>query len=137
MVQSRQLRSNHIDNHYASILFRYLKELAIIFKDDLWLVFIDDKYKCKVRESGYPVATVERGKQVMVSCNKSFVVNNYNFIKYEIISSVIMFCNISVSIEESFYQGKVYVGLKNPIFQPSNPMRYNSELYNLFINNEE
>src|ERR1043165_3994401 len=38
MVQSRQLRSNHIDNHYASALFRYLKELAITFNVDSWLV---------------------------------------------------------------------------------------------------
>ncbi|PKK58257.1 hypothetical protein RhiirC2_796605 [Rhizophagus irregularis] len=37
MVQSRQLRNNHIDNHYASALFRYLKELAITFKDYSWL----------------------------------------------------------------------------------------------------
>ncbi len=29
------------------------------------------------------------------------------------------------------------IGLKDPIFQPSNPMRHNSELYNLLINNKE
>ena len=48
-----------------------------------------------------------------------------------------MFCDIPVSIEDSFYQGKVYVGLKDPIFQPSNPIRHNSELYNLLVNNEQ
>ena len=137
MVQSRQLRSNHIDNHYASALFRYLKELAITFKDDSWLVFMDDKHRCKIGEPGYPVAAVERGKQVIVSCNKSFVVSDHDFTKCGIIPSVIMFCDIPVSIEDSFYQGKVYVGLKDPIFQPSNPIRHNSELYNLLVNNEQ
>ncbi|GES72778.1 uncharacterized protein LOC105326236 [Rhizophagus clarus] len=137
MVQSRQLRSNHIDNHYASALFRYLKELAIMFKDYSWLVFMDDKHRCKIGEPGYPVAAVERGKQVIVSYNKSFVVADHDFTKCGIIPSVIMFCDIPESIEDSFYQGKVYVGLKDPIFQPSSPIRHNSELYNLLVNDEQ
>ncbi len=33
MIQIRQLHLNHIDSHYASAIFRYLKELAIKFKD--------------------------------------------------------------------------------------------------------
>ncbi|PKY18698.1 hypothetical protein RhiirB3_492222 [Rhizophagus irregularis] len=136
MVQSRQLRNNHIDNHYASALFRYLKELAITFKDYSWLIFMDDKHRCKVGEPGYPVAAVERGKQVIVSCSKSFIVSDHDFTKCGIIPSVIMFCDIPTSIEESFYQGKVYAGLKDSIFQPSNPMRHNTELYNLLKNDD-
>ena len=128
MIQSQQLRSNYINNQYASALFWYLKELAIIFKDDSWLVFIDNKHRYKVEESGYPVAAIKRGKQVIVSCNKSFIVNDYVFTKCGIIPSIIMFCDISAFIEESFYQGKVYIGLKDSIFQPSNLMRYNSKL---------
>ncbi|PKY58409.1 hypothetical protein RhiirA4_449266, partial [Rhizophagus irregularis] len=137
MVQSRQLRCNHIDSHYASALFRYLKELAITFKDYSWLVFMDDKHRCKVGEPGYPVAAVERGKQVIVSCNKSFVVSDHDFTKCGIIPSVTMFCDIPMNIEDSFYQGKVYAGLKDPIFQPSSPMRHNSELYNLLANDKQ
>ena len=70
MVQNRQLHCNHIDLHYASALFRYLKELAIKYKDDAYLIFIDDKHRCKVGEPGYPVAAVERGRQVLVAHNK-------------------------------------------------------------------
>ena len=36
MVQNRQLHCNYIDSHYASALFRYLKELAIKYKDDAY-----------------------------------------------------------------------------------------------------
>src|SRR5256885_13650193 len=103
MVQSRQLRNNHIDNHYASALFRYLKELAIIFKNYSWLIFMDDKHRCKVGEPGYPVAAVEREKQVIVSCNKSFVVSDHDFTKCGIIPSVIMFCDIPISIEKNLF----------------------------------
>ena len=82
----------------------------------------------KIGEPGYPVAAIERGKQVIVSRNSSFIVSDHDFTKCGIIPSVIMFCDIPMSIEESFYQGKVYVGLKDPIFQPSSPIWYNSEL---------
>ncbi|CAB5355435.1 unnamed protein product [Rhizophagus irregularis] len=56
--------------------------------DYLWLVFMDEKHRCKVGEPGYPVAAVERGKQVIVSCNKSFVVSDHDFTKCGIIPSV-------------------------------------------------
>ena len=31
------------------------------------LVFLDDKHRCKVGEPGMPVASIERGKQVIVT----------------------------------------------------------------------
>ncbi len=80
-----------------------MKELAIIFKNNLWLIFINNKYKYKVEESNYPITAVERKKQIIVSYNKSFVISDHDFTKYGIISSVIIFCNISAFIEESFY----------------------------------
>ena len=71
---------------------------------------------CKIGESGYPIAAVEREKQVIVLCNKSFIISDHDFIKCKIIPNMIIFCNILVFIEKSFYQGKVYVKLKDPIF---------------------
>jgi hypothetical protein len=61
MVQARQLRCDHEDLHYASALFRYQKEMAILLQVNSWLIFMDDKHRCKVGEPGYPVAAVERG----------------------------------------------------------------------------
>ena len=134
MVQNRQLHCNHIDSHYASALFRYLKELAIKYKDDAYLIFMDDKHRCKVGEPGYPVAAVEHGRQVLVAHNKPIQVLDHDFTKCGIISSITMICNISESIEQSFYCGNVYVGLKDPIFQPSDPFRHMTELYKILIN---
>jgi len=79
---------------------------------------------CKIGESGYPIAAVEREKQVIVSYNKSFIINDHDFTKCEIISNMIIFYDISAFIEESFYQGKVYIELKDLIFQPSNSIRH-------------
>lgn len=73
MVQIRQLQIEHEDAHYASALFRYLKELAVILSGFSWLVFLDDKHRCKVGEPGFPVAAVDRGRSVLVSQEESFV----------------------------------------------------------------
>lgn len=39
-----------------------------------------------------------------------------------------LFCDIPSTIEESFYTGQVYVGLKDSIFEPSSALRHASEL---------
>ncbi|PKY43086.1 hypothetical protein RhiirA4_508449 [Rhizophagus irregularis] len=66
MVQTRQLRASHPDIHYASALFRYEKEFSVKFRKITNLVFLDDKNHCKVGESGFSVAAVERGKKVVI-----------------------------------------------------------------------
>ncbi len=86
------------------------------------MIFLDDKYRCKVGEPGFPVAAVERGKKVVVSKNTTFAVADHDFTKTEIISNVTMICNIPESINSDFYAGKVHIGLKDPIFQPSSPL---------------
>src|SRR6266540_1869365 len=133
MIQIRQLRYDHIDTHYASALFRYLKELAIKYRNDTWLIFLDDKHRCKISESGSPVTAVERRKQIVVSKNMTFIVSDHDFTKCSLISSVSMICNIPALINDSFYRGKVHISLKDPIFQPSNSLRHITELYNILL----
>lgn len=47
-VQSRQLRKSHVDARYCAVLFRYLKEMAVLFHDEAALLFLDDKSKIPV-----------------------------------------------------------------------------------------
>ncbi|RIB29082.1 hypothetical protein C2G38_2156325 [Gigaspora rosea] len=85
-------------------------KMAIMFRDDAHLVFMDDKHRCKVGEPGHSVAAVDRGKRVLVNHNTTFVVSDHDFTKYGIIPSVTMLCNIPKTIEESFYTGKFTLG---------------------------
>jgi hypothetical protein len=136
MVQTRQLRAYHMDTHYASALFRYEKEFAVKFREITNLVFLDDKHRCKVGEPGFPVAAVDRGKKVVVSKDTTFVVADHDFTKTGIIPSVAMICNIPESINGDFYAGNVHIGLKDPIFQPSSPLRHATELYHILLGEE-
>jgi hypothetical protein len=122
MIQIRQLHMDHIDSYYASAIFQYLKELAIKFKENIWLVFLDNKHCCKIGEPGHPVAAIEREKQVVVSTNEIFAVSDHDFTKCNLISSVMMICNIPDNIEGLFYSGQVNIGLKDAVFQGSSAL---------------
>ncbi|CAB5394997.1 unnamed protein product [Rhizophagus irregularis] len=135
MIQTRQLRAYHSDVHYASALFRYEKEFAVKFRNIANLIFLDDKHHCKVGEPGFPVAAVERGKSVVVGKDITFAVADHDFTKTGIIPSVVI-CDIPESINGNFYRGKVHIGLKNPIFQPSSPLQHATELYHIFLKEE-
>jgi hypothetical protein len=117
-------------------LFRYEKEFAVKFRNITNLVFLDDKHRCKVGEPGFPVAAVDRGKKVVVSKDSTFAVADHDFTKTGIIPSVTMICNIPESINGDFYTGKVRIGLKDPIFQPSSPLRHATELYHILLGEE-
>ena len=130
MVQSRQLSFDHPDNHYAGAVFKYMREFSIQNHEYSHLICIDDKHAIKCGEPGYPVAAVERGRQVLVAVDRTFMVADHDFTKARIVPSVSLVCDIP-AMEESFYRGKVFTCLKDGIFQPSSPFRHSAELYNL------
>ena len=128
MVQSRQFRHSHVDSHYASALFKYEREFAIRYRDFTTFICQDDKHTIKVGEPGFPVAAVDRGKAVLVGLNEKLVVGDHDFTRFSITPSVNFEISIPETIEETFYHGKVFVGLKDATFQHSSPIRHACEL---------
>ena len=121
MVQARQLRKTHPDAHYAAALFRYQQELAILLRDHSVFVSLDDKHRIKVGEPGFSVPTAERGRRVLVSRDATFEVGDHDFTHMSIVPSVCFIIDIPESVESSCYCGKVCVGLKEAVFEPSSP----------------
>ncbi len=72
VIQKRQFRKSHPDQHYCAALFRYQRELAVKCQDVSTFVCLDDKHRIKVGEPDYPVAAAERGRQVIVSGADTF-----------------------------------------------------------------
>ena len=105
--------------------------MAVKYQEYSNLIFLDYKHRCKVGEPNHPVAAVEWGKSVIVAKGTTFAVANHDFTKCELIPSVIMQAEIPRSIDESFYHGNVYVGLKDLIFEPSSAARHAAELYEI------
>ena len=128
MVQARQFRKSHEDCHYASALFRYEKSFAVKYRENVDFICMDDKHTCKVGEPGYPVAAVERGRQVIVAKDKIMAVGDHDFTRISLTPSVTFSVDVPEDIEGSFYRGKVFVGLKGNCFEASSPLRHITEL---------
>ena len=128
MVQARQFRKSHEDCHYASALFRYEKSFAVKYRENVDFICMDDKHTCKVGEPGYPVAAVERGRQVIVAKDKIMAVGDHDFTRISLTPSVTFSVDVPEDTEGSFYRGKVFVGLKGNCFEASSPLRHITEL---------
>ena len=131
MVQARQFRHQHVNMHYVSSLFRYLKEFCVKYRDNTNFVCMDDKCTM-VGEPGYPVAAIERGKPVLVAMVPNFRWGEHDFTKFSIIPSVILKVDIPEAVEGSWYRGKVNVGIKEHAFEPSSALRQATELHGVF-----
>ncbi len=85
----------------------------------------------KVGEPGYPLAAVERGKKVMVGLNRTMEVGDHDFAKFSLTPSVSLDVDIPEDMDGNFYDGQVYVGLKENAFQPSSAVRHACKLRTL------
>ena len=137
MVQKRQFRKSHSDSHYCASIFRYLRDYAVKYRDMVTFACIDDKHLAKVGEPNFPVAAVERGKEVIVSVNETFLVGDHDFCKFSLISSVVFINEIPPTCEGSWYIGQVYVGIKDAVFEASSPIRHAAELYNILKSRDD
>ena len=76
------------------------------------MVCLDDKHRVNVGEPGRPVASVERGKKVLVSRNETFQMCHHDFTRFSSIPSVTFLIDVPDKIDGSWYEGEVYVGFK-------------------------
>lgn len=128
MVAARQYRKNHVNAYYASAVFCYEKEFAVKFHNITSFIYQDDKHTVKVGEPDYPVSAVERGKQVIVGLDQIMTVGDHDFTKFSLSPSVSLDVSLPEEVNGSFYNGQVYVGLKENCFEPSSAARHACEL---------
>jgi len=91
---------------------------------------LDDKH-CV--EPGAPVAAAERGKQVFVSTSQSFQVCDHNFTQFSLIPIVLLRVDTPDSVNSSWYDGQVLVGIKEAVFEPFSALRTASKLHAVFM----
>ncbi len=93
MVQKRHFRKSHPDSHYCAVIFRYMRDYAARFSHIFLFACIDDKHSIKVGEPGFPVSAAERGRQVILLSNDTFVVGDHG--SASDYCSVFLYCQVS------------------------------------------
>lgn len=123
-IQRRQLRAYHTDAHWCNALFKYVREMAVLFKNHALFLSCDDKSKIDYGEPGTPLSTGVRGKKSIVPVSSILAALDHDTAqKGSLTPYVSMLCNIPDETSESFYRGNVSVCLKDSVFQPSNSFR--------------
>ncbi len=73
-------------------------------------------------------AATDRGRRLIVGRNESFEFADHDFTKFGIIPSVSFFVDVPEDVTESWYDGHVFIGMKESVFEPSTPHRHMTEL---------
>ena len=120
-VQARQLRKEH--------LLQYVKRLALRFREYAQMLSVDDKCIVPVGEPGDPISTGVRshGRSLALSAS-TLAALDHDFHIHGIVPSVAFFVNIPESENDSFFQGKPFVTLKDKVTQASHALRHSAEL---------
>ena len=99
-------------------------------KSNICLVTEHDKRFTSVGEPGLPLASLGRGRHVMVTgpAESRPTVLNRNFCRLHVTPRVALVPAIPEVSMESFYQGQVYMAVKDSIFQSSSALRHAAEI---------
>ena len=124
-VQQRLLRSQHMDSGYGLCIFRYLKHMAVRFRDQVLFQCLDDKAIVPVGETGSPVSTGVRARhRSLVAPGQPLEALDHDYHVAGIIPSVCFLIDIPPNARDSFYTGTVHVTIKDKIFEASSPLRH-------------
>ena len=80
-----------------------------------------------VGEPDIPLATLLRGRRVMTLKGSEPDASDHDWHRFSLTPSVCLWNTIADSIEKLFYEGKVFVMLKNALFERSSPLRHQAE----------
>jgi hypothetical protein len=132
-VQSRTARKAHVDAHYnnmqALLLRAWVGNIAAQGYD---ICFISDDDKCKipVGAPGLPQTALVRQRRVIAGENEVVQALDHDFNCDSITPSVklVVVPTESTSNEaKAYYNGRVYVSLKDAVLQASTPLRHAAE----------
>ena len=114
-VQTRQIRHIHPDVHYCAALAKYLRSFLVKFKVHSFLLMEDDKHFINIGEPHCPLASVDRGRRVLVTGPESTrpMALDHDFCRIHVTPSVTLIPEIPSDPGDSLYQGQVHVDVVN------------------------
>lgn len=131
-IQTRQLRASHMDDHFCAAMFKYMREYSVLYRDETTFVCLDDKSKLDFGEPSLALSSGVRGKKAIVPLNSMLSCLDHDCqSKGSLTPSVCLDVDIPDANDESFYRGKVTLGMKDSVFQSSNPFRHAVELQHI------
>lgn len=95
---------------------------------------MDDKAKVPIGEPGTPESSTSHDKRVLMKNTSIQSSSDHNYHFASLTPSVHLICDIPDVATKSFYTGQIYVGIKDSIFEGSNPIRHIVEMISVLRN---
>lgn len=89
---------------------------------------MDDKAKVAIGEPGTPEAATSHNRKTLTKTSVIQESADHNYHVGNFTPSVSLICDIPESVNQSFYSGHIYVGIKDSVFEGSNSLRHIVEL---------
>lgn len=89
---------------------------------------MDDKAKVPVGEPGTPEAATTHNRRALTTQNVTLEASDHNYHLANLTPSVDFIVDVPNVVTKSFFSGDIYVGIKDSIFQGSDPLRHIVEL---------
>ena len=139
-VQRRVLRKQHEDSNFVAVQNIGIKKFLCKHREHSCSLWLDDKATIPVGDPGNPLGHCRRGAtRSIVPAGESAPVlaqMDHDYHVAGVIPSVTFISNIPPVYSDSFYDGKIFVTLKDRVFQPSSPMKHGAELEKILIHED-
>jgi hypothetical protein len=89
---------------------------------------MDDKAKIPIGEPGTPEPATHHNRRALTLGNVVLEASDHDYHSINLTPSVNLVCNIPDTANDSFYGGQIYVGIKDSVFEGSDPLRHMVEL---------
>ena len=110
------------------LLYKYSRQLAIMFKEYMAFTGTSDKGKIKIGELNFPAAAATHRRQVLVAQGTFFQATDHDHTSRTLIPTVLLRHEISNNIDNSWYRGVPRVYLKLAATEPSSTLRNAAEV---------
>ena len=117
--------------------YKNIKHWCVDNRENCTLIFMDDKAKILVGEPGTPELATSHMRKAVTTKNVTLAASDHNYHVTTLTPSVDLICDIPDTPFDSFYSGQVYVGLKDSIFEGSDPLRHVTELLSVLKRENE
>lgn len=105
-----------------------MKNWCVQNRANCLLLCMDDKAKVAVGNPGTPEAATTHNRRALTTNSITLESSDHNYHSVNLTPSVTLICDTPTSASSSFYAGQVWVGVKDSIFEGSDPVRHVIEL---------
>ena len=98
---------------------------------------MDDKAQIPAVDPGGPETVTSHMRKAVTTKKVTLESLDHNYHSVNLTPLIMLSCNLSEKVTESFLTGQVYVGINDSIFEPSDPLRHVVEMLSVLQNDQE